>query len=160
MSGGLLNSRKEGSVAMRLAAGIGHFVLSILSLMVLSSFAFGFGFFGLLAAYAAPWLGNLTLVPAALGGCATTTCMRMWFRWFMKHSMVTTNALVGDLPGQLAEVNIPIAGGNVGEITYVVNSKRLCSSAKCRSGVDLKKGAKVVIIQAEDHLLYVEPCDL
>jgi membrane protein implicated in regulation of membrane protease activity len=142
------------------ATNVGRFFLGILSPMVFSCFAAGFGLFGLLAAYTVPWLGALTLAPATVGGCASVTAMRMWFRWFIKHSAVTTNATVADLPGQMAEVNIPITAKNVGEVTYVINSKRLCASAKCRSGVELKKGAKVVIVQAQDHLLYVEPCDI
>jgi membrane protein implicated in regulation of membrane protease activity len=128
--------------------------------MVLSCFAVGFGMFGLLAGYVLPWLGAITLAPATFGGCASVTGMRMWFRWFIRHSAVTTNANVRELPGQLAEVNVPIAAGSVGEVTYVVKSKRLQSSAKCPSGVELKKGTKVVIVQTQDHLVYVEPCDL
>jgi membrane protein implicated in regulation of membrane protease activity len=132
----------------------------MMSPMVLSTFLAGFGLIGLLVAIMAPWLGNFTLVPAFMAGCTTTALMRMWFRWVIKNAGVTSNAVVSELPGQLAEVSVGIAPGHVGEVTYVVQSKRLTSAAKCHSGKEIRKGTKVVIVQTNDHVLDVEPCEL
>ena len=155
----LLPVASHANPAVYLGSSIGHFILGLLSPLAMACFLAGFGLIGLMSAYSAPWLGCFTLIPATAAGFAFTASMKAWFRWFIKHSFVSTHANDCDLPGQLAEVNIPIRAGRIGEVTYVIKAKRLCASAKSDDGSDLKKGTRVLITRVEDHVLFVEPCE-
>lgn len=156
----LLAVNRGAGGALRVAGGVGHFFVGIMSPMVVSSFFVGFGMIGLFCAYVMPLFGFLTLLPAVIGGIASTTLMRAMLRYLIKEGAVTTNARVSELPGQLAEVVVGITPSGVGEVSYVVHSKRLTSAAKSATGEEMKKGTKVLIVQTQDHLVLVEPCDL
>jgi membrane protein implicated in regulation of membrane protease activity len=155
----LLPVASHSSGMANFASSVGHFILGLISPLAIACFLAGFGLAGLIAAYSAPWLGSLTLVPATAGGYGFAAAMKAYFRWIIKTSFVSTHATNIDLPGQLAEVNIPIPAGRVGEVTYVVKAKRLSSSAKSEGGCDLKKGTRVMITRVDNHMLYVEPCE-
>jgi len=149
-----------GPAFISVGSGIWHLLLSLSSPMLLAFFAVGFGAIGLMVASCAPWLGELTVLPAVGGGFASAAALKLGFRWFIRVSAVSTNAEMKQLPGSLAEVEVGIPAGRTGSVSYVVNSKRFSSSAQCRSQIEIKKGCKVVIVENKDHMVYVEPCEL
>jgi membrane-bound ClpP family serine protease len=117
-----------------------------------------FGCTGFLLLRSFPELGFLTLVPAILVSIWISNMFKAMTRWMIKHLDASSLTEVGNLIGQIGEVNVPIHKGRTGEITYVVNSKRCNSPAKsANSNLEIERGEKVMIVDTDNHVMLVEP---
>lgn len=135
-----------------------RFVLGVLSPIGISIWLTFFGLSGFISMFYVPWLGAITLIPAFLIGMAASNTFKSMIRLMVRRMAVSTNAKVHELVGHQAEVNIPITEGAVGEVTYVVGSKRYQSAAKpAKPGQEFPRGAKVMIAHSEPNLVLVEP---
>lgn len=133
-------------------------VLTLLSPMTIAIFMLTFGAFGMIVTDTLPWLGNASLLPAALAGGLSTAAMLRLMRWMVFKMRVSSHVHVVDLVGMQAEVLTPIAGGKVGEVTYVAGSKRMSAAARSKSsGQEFRRGDRVMIADVLDGVLYVEP---
>ena len=78
--------------------------------------------------------------------------------FLFEHMGSSSEARVEDLVGRMAEVTVPIGTGKIGEITYIIKSKRYSSPARSLDPeLPLTKRAKVIISELQDHLMIVEP---
>lgn len=142
----------------RIANTIGGTIFSFLSPMSLAITLAFFGLTGLALGFITPWLGVLTIVPAIIAGLMVSALFKLLLRWMIRNMEVSTAAKINELVGQTAKVNIPIGGGRLGEVTYVVGSKRYNSAAQpAKSGMSFQRGAKVMIVEVKDHVVSVEP---
>ncbi|HEY9867777.1 MAG TPA: hypothetical protein V6D08_01100 [Candidatus Obscuribacterales bacterium] len=137
-----------------------RFLLTILSPMTIAVFLAFFGISGLLLAKLLPFLGPLTVPPAIIISLLITGQVLSLLRWMMFKMNVSSVVRVNELIGHPAEVLIPIQKGRVGEVTYVSGSTRLQAPAKpARPDMEFKRGAKVMISDIKDGVVYVEPWD-
>jgi len=132
--------------------------LTIFNPMRMASFLVFFGAFGRIAQILFPWMGLFTLLVGIVAGVIGSNAVLAFFSFVYSKLQVSCVSIVEELVGHMAEVTVPIAPGKVGAITYVVESKRLTSSAKSTTdGVSFKKGEKVMIANVENSVAYVEP---
>jgi hypothetical protein len=137
---------------------VGLFILGLLSPMSISMKVMFFGMTGVLLLYFLPWLGLLTIPPAMFAAWVGSNIFKQGVRWMMKNLETNTVSKVCDLVGQLAEVNIPFKDGSTGEVTYIVQSKRINSPARpFKPGCEFKRGMQVMIVEVKDHMVLVEP---
>jgi hypothetical protein len=138
-------------------SAIGYFILGLLSPMGIAIFLTFFGVTGYFLLHFFPVFGFLTIVPAIVVAVCISQLFKSIIRWMIKH-LQGSSLKTADLVGQIAEVNIPIHKGRTGEITYIINSLRHSSAAiASRPDVELERGAKVMIVDADKPLLLVEP---
>ncbi|CAN5312901.1 hypothetical protein BH10CYA1_BH10CYA1_63670 [soil metagenome] len=143
------------------ASGFFGIILTLLSPMTVCIYLAFFGLTGLVLCFNAPWLGYFTLIPAIAVSIAVSAAFKAMTQWMIKNMFSSTHQKESDLLGQMAEVNVPInAEGRVGEVTYVLNAKRMTATAKpAKPGVDFKKGSKVLIVGSKEHVVFIEPYD-
>lgn len=140
---------------------VGGTILSILSPMALAMFLTFFGVFGMLFERLMPWLGFLTLIPAVLISIAISNIFKFAVQWLIVHGNVSTEAKADDSIGQVGEIITPIKEGRAGEVTYVIGSKRYHAAAKStKEGLEFKRGSKVIITGIQDHVVFVDECNL
>jgi membrane protein implicated in regulation of membrane protease activity len=132
--------------------------LELLNPMVLSVFMTYFGLTGLFLHFSAPSLGITSLVPAIFVGFIATRILSFVVQWMALNMEVSSAAVVEDLVGTIADVIVPISAGRLGQICYVIQSKRYTAPAKAfGSETEIGKGDKVMIAEIRDHVMYVEP---
>ena len=154
--------RPAGTVVTRAQGrpGFGRILLGLLSPMTISLYLAFFGLTGLVLAYNASWMGPFTVLPAITASLVVGGLYKNMIRWMMKNMHTSSHSKESDIIGQLAEVNTPIKGDRIGEVTFVVQSKRINSAARpATPGLEFKKGSRVLIVGKKDHLVFVEPCD-
>lgn len=135
-----------------------RFALSLLSPMSISMFFFGFGMTGFILKYMFPIFGIFTLVPAVIGGLAVVNLFKSALKMMMRFFTSSSHAKTSDLVGQIADVQISMTGDRPGEITYVVASKLYTSAARpSKSGLEIKRGTRVLIVDADGPTFFVEP---
>ncbi len=143
-----------------MASGLLGLILTLLSPMTVSVYLAFFGLTGLVCAFNAPWMGYFTLIPAITVSLLVSAAFKAMTQWMIKNMFTSTHQKESDLLGQMAEVNVPIHDGRTGEVTYVLNAKRMTASAKpAKPGVDFKKGSKVLIVGSKEHVVFIEPYD-
>ncbi|HEY9756920.1 MAG TPA: hypothetical protein V6C97_17270 [Oculatellaceae cyanobacterium] len=164
----------SGTGAPPFLGRVGGTILSILSPMALAMFLTFFGVFGMLFERLTqwlvflplferltPWLGFLTLIPAVLMSIAISNIFKFAVRWLIVHGNVSTEAKADDSIGQVGEIITPIKEGRAGEVTYVIGSKRYHAAAKSnKEGLEFKRGSKVIITGIQDHVVFVDECNL
>jgi hypothetical protein len=124
----------------------------------MASFLLFFGLIGRLTQLLCPWLGLLTLIPGIIAGLIGSQLILQFFGFIYSKLQSSSLAVVENLIGQMADVTVPIPLGRTGEITYVVESKRITSAAKAfKPGGGFAKGDKVMIVSVENSIAYVEP---
>lgn len=135
-----------------------RFVLGVLSPIGISIWLTFFGLTGFVLMFSVPWLGAITLIPAFFVGMLASNTFKGMIRLMVRRMAVSTNAKVTEMVGHQAEVNTPITEGRVGEVTYVIGSKRYQSAAKpAKPGMEFPRGSKVMITHSEANLVLVEP---
>lgn len=140
--------------------GIFGIILTLLSPMTVCIYLAFFGLTGLVLAFNAPWLGYLTLIPAIAVSIGVSAAFKGMTQWMIKNMFTSTHQRESDLLGQMAEVNVPIHDGRLGEVTYVLNAKRMTATAQpAKPGLDFKKGSKVLIVGSKEHIVLIEPYD-
>jgi membrane protein implicated in regulation of membrane protease activity len=147
-------------VTSTFAAGFFGLVLTLLSPMTVCVYLAFFGLAGLVLAFNAPWMGYFTLIPAIAVSIGVSAAFKAMTQWMIKNTFTSTHQRESDLLGQMAEVNVPIHDGRMGEVTYVLNAKRMTATAQpARPGLDFKKGSRVLIVGSKEHIVLVEPYD-
>lgn len=142
------------------ASGFFGIILTLLSPMTVCIYLAFFGLTGLVLCFNAPWLGYFTLIPSILVSIGVSAAFKAMTQWMIKNMFTSTHQKESDLLGQMAEVNVPIHDGRVGEVTYVLNAKRMTATAKpAKPGIDFKKGSKVLIVGSKEHVVFIEPYD-
>lgn len=142
------------------ASGFFGIILTLLSPMTVCIYLAFFGLTGLVLCFSAPWLGYFTLIPSILVSIGVSAAFKAMTQWMIKNMFSSTHQKESDLLGQMAEVNVPIHDGRVGEVTYVLNAKRMTATAKpAKPGIDFKKGSKVLIVGSKEHVVFIEPYD-
>jgi hypothetical protein len=132
--------------------------LTICNPMRFASFIFFFGMFGRLSQIALPWLGLFTLAIAFIAGLIGSNLTLAFFSFLYTKIRSSSMSIVSDLIGHMAEISCPIPAGRMGEITYIVESKRYTSSARGMNPTQsFKKGDKVIIANIENAVSFVEP---
>jgi len=140
------------------ASGLVEILLEFLNPMVLATFMTYFGLTGLVIHFAVPWLGLISLAPAVVVGVIATRILLFVMHWMFAKMEVSSVAVVEELIGTYATVTVPITTGRVGEITYIVESKRFTAPAKPLNGAsEFAKGTKVMISEIRDNIMYIEP---
>ncbi len=141
-------------------SGFFGIILNLLSPMTVCIYLAFFGLTGLVLCFEAPWLGYFTLIPSIAVSVVVSAAFKKMTQWMIKNMFSSTHQKQSDLLGQMAEVNVPIHDGRVGEVTYVLNAKRMTSTAKpAKAGIEFKKGSKVLIVGAKEHIVFIEPYD-
>lgn len=139
--------------------GFGGMLLGLLSPMTISLYLAAFGVTGVVLTYAAPWLGVITLAIAVVVSLVTGAIYKSMIRWMMRNMHTSSHSKESDIIGQLAQVNTPIQGDRLGEVTFVVQSKRINATAKpAQPGLEFKKGSQVLIVGKSGPVVLVEPC--
>jgi membrane protein implicated in regulation of membrane protease activity len=136
---------------------VGRFVLSVLSPMSISIFLAFFGLCGYAVGYLFPAIGYFTLIPAVLAGFAMINIFKSMIAAMMRYGTSSTHMRSDDLIGHVAEVLIPIAENRPGEVTYVIQSKIYSSAARSKPGTAINKGTKVMIVERDGPIVFVEP---
>lgn len=134
------------------------FIIGLFSPTNLSLYFTGFGFGGHFALKFFPYIGWLSLIPAAFLGWFFTklfkTAILLMMRYLTSSSHLDSNNVVG----QVGEVEATIPKGHTGMITYVVGNK-LYNSAAITSSPEqsIERGSKVLIVDTKEHMVVVEP---
>lgn len=148
------------AVSSTVAMGLFGLLLTLLSPMTVCIYLAFFGLTGLVLAFSAPWMGYFTLIPSIAVSVGVSAAFKAMTQWMIKNMTTSTHQRESDLLGQMAEVNVPIHDGRMGEVTYVLNAKRMTASAQpAKAGVDFKKGSKVLIVGSKEHVVLIEPYD-
>lgn len=135
-----------------------QFILTLLSPMTISVFLAFFGIAGIFALKIAPWLGILSLIPAAIFSLLITGQVLRALGWMVRQMEVTSQADAADLIGQRAEVTVPIESGELGEVVFVIGLSRYNKSARAvNPEARFEQGSRVIISDIEGHVLLVEP---
>lgn len=133
-------------------------IMSVLNPTSISVFLGFVGLSGLAIKTAMPWLGLVSLVPAGVIGFVAVVIMRNVFAYLTARLNVSNTHRSGDAIGHIAEVSTPISAGGTGEVTYVIGTSRFNAAAKCSKPEEaVSRGSKVVIVEREGHLVFVEP---
>jgi membrane protein implicated in regulation of membrane protease activity len=133
-------------------------VISIISPMSLSLFAGFFGSVGFITWHYMPWLGYVTLIPAIVCGAMATEFLKRAMSTLVTKLNSSSLTKKAEAIGRIAEVNTPISDGRLGEVSYVIGTTRFNSSAKSANPEDsFVRGSKVMIIETEGPVVYVEP---
>ncbi|MBK9773630.1 MAG: hypothetical protein IPP57_22910 [Candidatus Obscuribacter sp.] len=133
-------------------------LMGVLNPTSISVFIGFFGLTGLIEMAFLPGMAYLSFIPAIVAGFFAVQVMRNVFAYVTAKLNVSNTIKGNDAIGHIAEVSAPIQVGQTGEVTYVIGTTRFNSAAKCQEGAAaIKKGSKVVIIEKEGHLVYVQP---
>lgn len=143
-------------VDTRLSSKIGKFLLAILSPMTIAIFLAFFGLAGYMTGYLMPWLGFLTLIPAALAGMIMINIFKAGIKAMMRYGTSSSHMRTDEIIGHVAEVLVPIAENRPGEVTYIIQSKIYNSAARSK-GIAINKGTKVMIVETDGPTVFVEP---
>jgi membrane protein implicated in regulation of membrane protease activity len=143
--------------ADKVRSKFGQLVLGLLSPMGIAIYLAFFGLTGMILFSMMPWLSWITLIIANFASLAIANSFKNSVRWMAKHLDVSSELKMGDLVGQIAEVNIPFGDGSTGEVTYVVHSKLYNSPAKPFKSGNFKRGSKVMIVEVQNSAVLVEP---
>jgi membrane protein implicated in regulation of membrane protease activity len=132
-------------------------IISILNPMSVSIFSGFFGSVGFVTWHYLPFLGYLTLLPAVGGAIVGTELIKKAMAAFAAKLASSSLTKREEAIGRIAEVNTPITEGRLGEVTYVIGTTRFNASAKpAHPGEDFPRGSKVMIVETEGPVVYVE----
>ncbi|HNM49430.1 MAG TPA: hypothetical protein PKN86_07000, partial [Candidatus Obscuribacter sp.] len=117
-------------------------ILGILNPTSISVFTGFVGLTGLVLMKCLPFLGLLTLVPAAVVGLVSVIVMRNVFSYLTAKLNVSNTVKSTDAIGHVAEVSASIGQGGTGEVTYVIGTTRFNAAAKSASSSEtIKRGS-------------------
>ncbi len=133
-------------------------ILGLFNPLSMATFMTFFGLAGVIVSVGLK-LPEIVSVPVAcLAGYVAVQMVVHVIAFLFENMGSSSEARVEDLIGRMAEVTVPIAAGKIGEITYIIKSKRYASPAKALDvTLELSKRAKVIISELQDHLMIVEP---
>jgi membrane protein implicated in regulation of membrane protease activity len=132
--------------------------LGLLNPLSIATFLTFFGLVGAIISIGFKLPAIVSLPVAAIAGWLAVHLVVGVIAWLFETMGSSSEARTEDLVGRMAEVTIPIAAGKIGEITYIIKSKRYASPARAVDPtLPLSKRTKVMISELQDHLLLVEP---
>lgn len=156
--GNLDESQQSNAVVATVQTSTYFQIMSVFNPTSISVFLGFVGLSGLAIKTAMPWLGLVSLVPAGIIGFVAVIVMRNVFAYLTARLNVSNTHRSGDAIGHIAEVSTPISAGGTGEVTYVIGTSRFNAAAKCSKPEEaVSRGSKVVIVEREGHLVFVEP---
>ncbi|MBS2011016.1 MAG: NfeD family protein [Cyanobacteria bacterium SZAS TMP-1] len=133
-------------------------LMGILSPMSMSLFTGFFGSVGFITWHYAPALGYFTLIPAIGVATVATEVLKRAMSQIVSKLSASSLTKRGEAIGRIAQVNIPITGERLGEVTYVIGTTRFNSSAKsAKPGETFQRGSKVMIVETDGPVVFVEP---
>lgn len=128
---------------------------SLFSYRTIVTFMATFGASGAIAQYS-----GLGFMPSAIVGVFSGVLFALFAWWLMnvafkqQASSLVTSA---DLIGKTGIVNVPMLGGNLGEVSLEVKGQRKAYQAKSKDGLDIKENASVKIVADMGVFIVVEP---
>jgi hypothetical protein len=132
-------------------------IFALVNPFFLAIFLIFFGLTGLLVILTNKSISAFSLIPAIGAGLFVNWLLKAFIGWMFVKLESSSSANFDEIIGQPAAVSVPIAPERVGEITYIVQSKRYNYPAK---GVDptaqFKRGTQVIISDVADSIAYVE----
>lgn len=133
-------------------------ILGFLNPMSIATFLTFFGVCGFIASVAFNFPVFISLPVAVVSGWSAVQIMIHVIAWLFENLGSSSEAKMADLVGRMAEVTLPIGEGKLGEVTYIVKSKRYSSPAKSVDpALALTKRSKVMISEVADYVVLVEP---
>ncbi len=133
-------------------------LLTVLSPMTISMFLTFFGSIGMILYSVAPSLGWLTVVPAVMIAAWIARLLLSAMSYITEKMFVTSGHNEAELIGHMAKVKVGIEPGGMGQIIYVIGSKRfLCPARAISENMQFKHGTRVMIADIRDHVMYIEP---
>lgn len=136
-------------------AGHGHGGHSGFNLPTLLAGITVFGGVGYLLAGYGPWsLLWVLLIAAAAGLGVSWLFFLLYVKVLYKHDD-TMQESEFDLSGQLGEVTVPMTGGGIGEMVYVLHGTKRSISVRSEQDEPIAKGAKVMVVQMKDGVATV-----
>lgn len=133
-------------------------LLSLFSPMSISVFIGFFGITGLFVRGLVPVIGAFSIIPAIIAGIVAINLMKVLLAYITSKLSASSLTSSTQAIGQIAEVNTPIKDGRLGEVTYVIGLTRFNAAAKpAKEGVEMARGAKVIIVESEGSVVLVEP---
>ena len=169
----LLNSFMSGSIFATLRrrllilvqgedlpARLGLMIIATLSPMRIAIWLTFFGLTGLFVSRALPFLHFLSIIPAFFAGMLMAQLFSGLICWAIDRFQSPSLHGNDDLIGTLATVNTPMASDKTGEIVYVIDSTRCNLPARpvgADAGAEIKRGAKVMIVEIKNNVALVEP---
>ncbi|HEY9756921.1 MAG TPA: hypothetical protein V6C97_17275 [Oculatellaceae cyanobacterium] len=133
-------------------------LLGLLNPLSIATFLTFFGMVGVIVSIGFKLPEIISLPIAVVAGWLAVQVVVHTIAWLFETMGSSSEARMEDLVGRMAEVTVPISAGKVGEITYIIKSKRYASPAKAIDPTQpLTKRTKVMISELQDHLMLVEP---
>lgn len=133
-------------------------LLGLLNPLSIATFLTFFGLTGVIVSIGFKLPEIVSLPLAGVAGWLAVQLVVHTIAWLFETMGSSSEARMEDLVGRMAEVTVPIGTGKVGEITYIIKSKRYASPAKAVDSTQpLIKRTKVMISEVQDHLMLVEP---
>ncbi|HEY9681165.1 MAG TPA: hypothetical protein V6C86_06270 [Oculatellaceae cyanobacterium] len=133
-------------------------LLGLLNPLSIATFLTFFGLTGVIVSIGFKLPEIVSLPLAGVAGWLAVQLVVHTIAWLFETMGSSSEARMEDLVGRMAEVTVPIGTGKVGEITYIIKSKRYASPAKAVDSTQpLTKRTKVMISEVQDHLMLVEP---
>jgi membrane protein implicated in regulation of membrane protease activity len=133
-------------------------LLGIFSPVTMSVFTGFFGSAGYIAWHYFPWLSFFTLIPAVISGLIAVNFVKRVTGIIVSKLAASSLTRKKEAIGRIAQVNTPIVDGRLGEVSYVIGTSRFNASAKAaHAGQEFARGSKVMIVDTEGPVVFVEP---
>jgi len=135
-------------------------LMGVFNPMSVSTCLFFFGLSGLTLTKVMPGLSQGSLLPAGVLGLILSVQMQKLLG--MLAGKLESSALLSmeDAIGVLGEISVSIPSGRTGEVVFVLGQGKRNYSAKSNDGeTAISRGAKVLIVDIEDNVVFVEPID-
>lgn len=135
-------------------------LMGVFNPMSLSTCLFFFGLSGLTLIRVSPGLSQASLLPACV--LALILSVQMQKLLGLLAGKLESSALLSmeDAIGSLGEISVSIPEGRTGEVVFVLGqSKRNYSAKALDCETKIQRGTKVLIVDIEDNVVFVEPFD-
>ncbi|WP_139490676.1 NfeD family protein [Brevibacillus dissolubilis] len=134
---------------------LGHFQVPVLQPISLVNGIAAFGGSGLVLRYLTPFHTGFVVGLALL--CGVLMAFAAYFIWVrpMRDAETSTGYSVQSLIGKIAEVHTTIPAKGHGEVLIPMINGTTHHIAASLEGVEIREGAKVIVVTVEEHVLYV-----
>lgn len=155
-----INASREVETESNFTEQLYFSAMGVLNPMALALFIFFFGASGLIVTRYSPGLGATSGIPAGVAGLLMTMVIQNCLGWFASKLENSVVNLLDDAIGLVGEITVSIATGRTGEVMFVLNQGRRNYAAKALDpAAEIKRGAKVLIVDREEDLMFVQPFD-
>ena len=135
-------------------------ILSLLSPTKVALFLFFAGAIGVLTIHSFPWLGNFSLIPAAVLGYFLARIVLNALNYFVSKMDSSTNFKKESLIGTTGQLVLSIEAGKTGEISVANKGGRHNAPARAaKEDQEIKNLSKVIVVDCRDGIFYVEPVE-